>query len=377
MQRLSQVISFARSTVSYVMGCICSKCTFMTSPGHNTVKGMVPNRIQPNSTVFPNFMQNQKGMWLYWRDWWPRGRSIEGVVFFVGGFGEHHVRYDSHAARFNARGYVCFFLDHQGHGASEGVRKYAEAFQDYINDYKQFVDERLMMPLVPDYAKDDTAPSSRQLVGDLPNRFILGHSLGGLMTIRLCMQNPDLFKAAIISSPALEVDPELATPFLRNVAKFLSNHIPKWQLDKPAADKCSRNPQIVLQMENDYMMSSEVAARARTANEVLQTQDDTFNNLHLVTFNFLLLHGDVDKVCRIEGSHKFFEKTRANYSEANTNYSSTNSKKRVSAFKVYEGVFHEPFTDEPKMEEVYQDVFSFIASLEEKSSSPKFEIAGN
>lgn len=348
------------------MGALCSKCSFMISPGHNTVKGLSPDRTPPNPTHFPNYMQNRKGLWLYWREWWPRGRSVEGVVFFVGGFGEHGARYDSHAARFNAKGYVCFFLDHQGHGLSEGVRKYAEAFQDFLEDYKQFIDARLAMPLVPDYAVssssggDFSSTSSRQLVGDLQNRFIFGHSLGGLMTIRLCMQHPSLFKGAVISAPALEVDPELATPFLRKVAKFLANTIPKWQLDKLEAEKCSRNPQVILQMKNDYLMSPESAVRARTGNEILLAQDDTFANLDKVTFPFFLLHGKVDKVCRIDGSQKFYERTRANY---------VNSNNGRNIFKEYDGVYHESFSDLEKGEQIYRDVFAFISSMESSATS--------
>jgi alpha-beta hydrolase superfamily lysophospholipase len=50
--------------------------------------------------------------------------------------------------------------------------------------------------------------------------FILGHSMGGLITLFTLFKNEDLFKGAILMGPLLEVDPEMATPVKKFLAKI-------------------------------------------------------------------------------------------------------------------------------------------------------------
>ena len=50
---------------------------------------------------------------------------------------------------------------------------------------------------------------------------LLGHSLGGLLTIRLLQEHPSLVSAGIALSPAIEIGPKYDTPCKRFIAYLL------------------------------------------------------------------------------------------------------------------------------------------------------------
>jgi acylglycerol lipase len=293
-----------------------------------TQKGGVaqPTRTPPNPLFFPNYMQNKQGMWLYWRQWSPKV-APKGVVFFVGGLGEHGARYDSVAARFTARGFVAYSLDHQGQGGSEGDRKYVERFADYIEDTEQFIKQRL--------DADDGA------VAALP-RFVLGCSMGGLITVHLALRNPNLFNGVILESAAIEPDPKTATPFLKKAAAALSAYVPKMPLDALDAALLSRNPQVVQLAETDPCMPS-AKMSARWGAEMLQAMDALWELMPRATFPLLLMHGSEDKICTLAGSEKLAQRAVSTDKQ----------------FRVYDGMYHELMT-ERGCEQVYVDLFAFV-----------------
>lgn len=157
------------------------------SAGHDLAHAK-PSRAPPDATLFPNYMQNEQGLWLRFAEWWPRREvaAVTGVVFIVSGLGEHSGRYDSVALTFTEAGYVCFSLDNQGAGGSEGVRQYVERFSFFVNDIQQFVEH---------------VEAAHPELSHLP-RFLLGHSMGGLIAAHVAMRDPAFFKGVVFSGPA-------------------------------------------------------------------------------------------------------------------------------------------------------------------------------
>ena len=298
------------------------------------VLGAGPSRAPPDPLHFPNYLQNKQGLWLYWREWRPTTTPV-GVVFLVGGLAEHHARYDPIAARFTARGFLCFSMDHQGQGGSEGERKYVERFHDYVDDLEMFVQSRLGVK--------DSAYGVKLV--SLP-RFILGHSMGGLITTHFCLRHPTFFYGAVLSAPAYEteaLDVYNKFPIAKAAARFLSGLVPKLPVDKLNADFVSRNPQVVTLYKNDPIVPNNMLA-LRFGAELMGAMDAVWENTHKATFPFLLLHGTKDKLVSISGSEKFAQRA-----------ASTDKK-----FCVYDDVFHEPFTDTVRCEDVFRDVFAFV-----------------
>src|SRR3989338_7281797 len=286
-----------------------------------------PQRLPPDPDLFPQYLQNKQGLWLYWPHW-PVKRP-RGVIFLVSGLGEHTVRYQMLSAKFNDAGFVTFSLDHQGHGASEGDRAHVERFQDYVDDYIQFVNT--MLERNPELQK--------------PPKFLLGHSMGGLIAVHVRNQSQEAglsWTGTILSAPALRADPKVATPVKIFLAGVLSNFLPKLALDPLNSATVSRSKQVVELYSTDPLVYHG-GIRARWGNEVLRAMRNVSHNYAMVTWPFLLLHGGDDRITHISGSIDFFE-----------HVPSTDK-----ILKTYQGMFHEVF-NEPDRDIVIHDVLDFI-----------------
>jgi acylglycerol lipase len=297
------------------------------SPKHK-LEYATPDREPPNPKFFPYYFQNRQGLWLKWTEWKPTADTPTGVVFLVSGLAEHTARYDSIALRLTGRGYHVFALDHQGQGLSEGIRKHVERFAHYVDDLEQFVALRLS-------ANDGE-------LRDLP-RFILGHSMGGLITTHLCMRHPKGFNGVILSAPALASNPAKVTPLLKKIALLLSEIVPKLGLDNLDMRDVSRNAQIYQLYVQDPGVPKNLL-RARWGAEMLRAIDHVWLKPERLTFPILMLHGSNDRIVPLQASEKLAQESRASF------------KKLI----VYDDVAHELFTDEKVCESVYADLFNFL-----------------
>jgi alpha-beta hydrolase superfamily lysophospholipase len=111
--------------------------------------------------------------------------GARAALLVVHGLGEHAGRYDAFAVRAARRGFSTFALDLRGHGRSEGTPTHVARFTDYTAD---------VMAL------------RATLLGALPDGLpllLLGHSMGGLIGLRVLQEYPDAFPAAAITSPWL------------------------------------------------------------------------------------------------------------------------------------------------------------------------------
>lgn len=296
-------------------------------PGHGLPHAN-PSRVPPNPTLFPNYMQNTQGLWLRRTEWWPRipTGAIKGVIFIVSGLGEHSGRYDSVALRFNEEGYVCFSVDNQGMGGSEGVRLYVDRFSDYVDDFQLFINH--------------TRAKYPELT-DLP-RFLLGHSLGGLIATHIGMGDPQFFCGVIVSGPAYGTP--FVGAFLRRGAGLLSSTAPKLPAVRLDTAKGSTNAPVQELIEQDPFFSS-APLRARFGNETFAAQDYVMANANTEkgAFSFLVVHGEKDVICSPEISRAFYEAA-----------SSTDKD-----YKLYPGAYHDVLTEVCR-KQVLDDVMEFI-----------------
>lgn len=305
----------------------------LSRAGHS-VPWAKSTRKPPDPDLFPQYLQNKQGLWLYWHAW-TGVANPKGAVFLASGLGEHTVRYQMLSARFNAEGYYCFSLDHQGHGASEGDRAHVERFQDYVDDYLQFV--KHMHQLYPELAR-------------LP-KFLLGHSMGGLIAVHVRNQSDHHglhWAGTVLSAPALRADPKVATPLKVFLARLLSNVLPKLALDPLNSEHVSQSRQVVELYATDPLVYHG-GIRARWGNEVLNAMAQVQRDFHKVTWPFLLLHGGDDRITAFEGSAYFFE----------------NAPSHDKLLKKYQGLYHEVF-NEPGRHDVIQDVLDFMFRLTQK-----------
>jgi len=297
-------------------------------------------RQSPKASGPNRFFKNEQGLWLRWRLWKNQPSSApdtvpaspRGVIILVHGFGEHIDRYDTLAALFVQKGFLVAGLDHQGHGQSEGDRAFVVAFSDYVADVVQFIEE----------VQDEVMVGSEGATP--PPLFLFGHSMGGLISSILLTDHQHLFRAAILSAPAVDVDPSVATPTKRFLAAKLSACCPKLALDKIDPTGISRDAAEVKKYVEDPLVYHD-GVQVRFGNEMLNAIDNFWTKASKITLPFLIVHGTADKLCPIGGSERLFTSV------------STAADRKI--FKRYEGFYHELFRDLGK-EAVLDDLCQFL-----------------
>lgn len=233
------------------------------------------------------YFKNKDGLYIHWRCWPSRRMGNAGrAVLLAHGFGEHIGRYECVAAALNEQGFAVYGLDHQGHGCSEGDRAYVKHGFDMVDDIIQF---------------------AREIVSKHSDRiFLLGHSMGGLLSVLSAMREPDLWQGVALSGPCLKVNPDDATPFKIWLAKTLSAKLPKLELDGIDAAKVSRSSVIVDQYKRDPL-TYHGGVRVRFAAEFLDMLAYVDANKSSFKLPLLIQHGTADTLCMIEGTRSFFD----------------------------------------------------------------------
>ncbi len=139
----------------------------------------------------PGTLAGQRDLPLQYRAF-PR-KEGKGVVVIVAGYTESFLKYQELIYDLWNAGYGVYIMDHRGMGLSGRMLKnpqivHVEKFQYYIDDLQKFVDEVV--------SRD---PLSSKL-------YVIGHSLGGLVTAHLIALRPQLFRAAILSAPLFDMN---------------------------------------------------------------------------------------------------------------------------------------------------------------------------
>lgn len=186
------------------------------------------------------------GLDLFCRAWAPI--QPRGVLVIVHGLSEHSGRYRETAEHFASHGWATYAGDLRGHGLSPdtpgGRRVHVRRFEDYLRDVDAFVH------------------AARQAHGDLP-LFLLGHSMGGLITISYVLEHPTRQAGAVISSPALGTHPDFRPPLLlRLLVAVLSRLAPRMLFDSELdTSALSRDPAVVQAYVEDPLVTRKVSAR--------------------------------------------------------------------------------------------------------------------
>lgn len=102
-------------------------------------------------------------------------------------------------------GYSVFIHDHRGQGLSERMTEnphqgYVESFDDYVSDFKIFVDKVVL-------------PKSKH------KPFLIGHSMGSAIASLYMLKHPDDFAKAVLSAPMFGIKPAMPTFFACTLTK--------------------------------------------------------------------------------------------------------------------------------------------------------------
>ncbi|XP_034550818.1 monoglyceride lipase isoform X2 [Notolabrus celidotus] len=267
---------------------------------------------------------NADGLHLFCRYWEPASPP-RALVLVVHGLGEHCGPYDEIAQRLKDLSFLVFAHDHVGHGQSEGDRMTIKDFQFFIRDCLQHID--LMKSRHP----------------DLPV-FILGHSMGGAISILTACERPSDFAGVVLIAPLVQMNPESATPFKVFVAKLLNRVVPSLTLGTVDSKWISRDQKRVKEYESDEL-NYHGGLRVSMGIQLMGAAARIEKEIPTISWPFYLLHGDEDKLCDINGSKMMQEKAASS----------------DKTLKIYEGGYHSLHQDLPEVaESVLKEVSGWI-----------------
>lgn len=228
---------------------------------------------------------------------WDIGTGVTGyvwhapepraVVLLQHGFGEYAQRFVERYSRLIPRllnaGVSVYAFDMRGHGRSPGRRA--------VTDLGRAVDEHL-------------AARRRLRENSLPV-FVLGHSLGGLVTVASVARDQSGLSGVILSSPFLRKE---APAWKRLLVNALAAVAPTLLApEKPLElSGLSRIPEELELVKNDPLIYRGRASMllAATALKLLEANPSLYPEWRVPT---LVLHGTADTYTDPEGSREFFK----------------------------------------------------------------------
>lgn len=233
---------------------------------------------------------------------WEVPRS-EAALLVVHGLGEHSGRYRELAEYLAGHHVSTFAMDLRGHGGSEGRRGHARRFDILLQDLDRFRRE------------------VQGLVEVETPLFLLGHSMGGLITLRYLEEYEVPVRGAIVSSPWLGTAMPTprwkitlgtamnrflpAFPFRTRLAtEFLSHdeeRVRDYEEDPRIHDRIT--PRLYMEMSLAMGQASQRSDRLRVPALFLLAGDDRLVDVHKGLAFARSLHGDDVTTRLVEGAY--------------------------------------------------------------------------
>ncbi len=267
--------------------------------------------MRQETGFFDSFDQTK----LFYRCWISEKPNPKPCLI-LHGYGEHSRRYDELVSFLQDVPYSFFSFDLRGQGRSGGVRVHADQFEDFVKDAETYLN----------FLQRDKISVNQKAA-------LLGHSLGGLIAIRLALQIPSRFDKAILSSPFLGAHGLAALDLTFWLAAFLNQAMPKLQLPGPARPRyLFHDAEKMKQYLADTLIERRITARL--GYELLRESRAAGERaVHLQMPLLVLASGD-DRIVSLEKTKSWFEQVSAPEKE----------------MKVYPDFYHEIFHETGRKE---------------------------
>lgn len=247
------------------------------------------------------------------REWSPGGEAKAWIVL-VHGLGEHSGRYERTGDLFAERGYGVRGFDLIGAGGSGGPRWHIDDWSRYHDQVQSHVE----------HVREKGTPV-----------VLLGHSLGGAISLGYLLDDRPAPNLAVLSAPALAG----GSPALKAVVPLLAKVIPKVSVPNPVkGEQLSRDPEVGERYFADpLVITKSTPLFAAEAFTEIDRLNETLDQLDIPT---LVIHGSEDTLVPTRSSEPLAD---------------------VDAVerRVYEGLLHECF-NEPEGPQVVSDIADWL-----------------
>lgn len=258
---------------------------------------------------------------LFWRCHLPKEKANAHVIVSHG-FSEHGGRY-AHLAEFlGGRGYGVWAMDNRGHGRSAGKRGHVDRYDDYVRDmecfYKHVVKE-----------------------SGVERPFLVGHSNGGLISLRFALANPGKLRGLVLSNPLLRLAMPVSGPKLLagKILVKISNTFTLPNGINP--EDLTRDPAMIEAYLADPLIFHQVTVG--WFDEMEKAAENARKQGRLLKNPLLMLIGTADPVCDPAAAEEFYETVAAEDKE----------------IRRYTGLLHEIF-NEVERRQVFEDLADWL-----------------
>jgi acylglycerol lipase len=266
----------------------------------------------------------------------PANWQSHKVLVILHGVGEHGGRYLHFPHYLQHDVGAVYALDHRGHGRSEGLRGHAENF---------------------DLIVDDAALAIRRIDEQLRKRFgrseihLMGHSMGGLITLRMLLLHSGLpLQSVTVSAPLLGILVPLAVS-KRAAAQVLARVWGSLHMSTEVdAKTLSHDPEVAEAYVADRLVHNKGTPRFYV--ELVRAIADTVRRDSGIDVPLQMLIPLQDQVVDSEIAMKFFRELKL----------------REKQLRTYPGFYHESFNEIGK-EQAFEDLRTWINTHSPSSSA--------
>ncbi|KAJ3318784.1 hypothetical protein HDV06_007035 [Boothiomyces sp. JEL0866] len=258
---------------------------------------------------------------LYTRTWLPD--KPKATVIFVHGLGEHITRYDEMFGRFADNGIKVTAFDQRGFGQTvrlNGLHGHGDGIVTTFKDIKLI--------------------SSKTRIEGLPH-FIMGHSMGGGLTLGYALQNQKEFQGVIASAPLVDsgdkTKPKVADRILLSFVPYI---LPSFVIPNILdLSTLSRDPNEVALYKKDPLVHPFISTGL--CSDILTNGANLLKNAKKFNLPLLVAHGTNDGMTCPKASKRFVSLVSSN----------------DKTYREYEGFYHELHNEPRKDREIVYDTY--------------------
>ncbi len=267
---------------------------------------------------------------LYYQVW--ENPEATGTLIITHGHGEHTESYKRVVNALKSETWTIYAWDQRGHGRSDGLRGYADEFEDYCKDYYEFLKVVLSEPSI----------KKGPVV-------FLAHSMGCLVQTKTLLNHPEIKPDAIVfSSPLFGIGVEV--PAIKKIgAAWVKKLLPAVTMWNEVSNKdVTRDPEVIRELEQDPYRHSRICASVYLG--FLETFPIIQARASEIRFKTLMQLSDKDPVVSTSEALRFFEHLGSGEKE----------------LKIYKDAKHEIYNDIIR-EQAFEDLRTFLRGVEKKS----------
>ncbi len=236
-------------------------------------------------------------------------KTPRAVIIGVHGLGSHSGLLTFVGQFFAGRGFVFVAPDMRAYGHYSGRKGHVDRFDEFTSDLQILFK-----------STQERFPGLKM--------FMFGHSMGGLHVIRYAMAHPEGLTGIVIPCPSVSERLKLGKG-AKAIASLLSVlNVKTYVSTGLDLTIIAKNPDVVRRNQEDPLRFDRVTPRFAT--EGMGARAKAFDSAHLLKVPVLVQQTSADLILIPEANKNFYDRIAS----------------KDKTWKLYEGMYHEPFEDE-------------------------------